>query len=216
MNFYGHATPDEKQHVQELEARVNAETSPLDQILELALNYIEPCHREDQAVSLLQEILKREPEHSAAKIWISYCCRWALMSPEWQHYAQGLLQEVVAREPNPELIAGAYYMMAQLESELAFPKWNAPEVVARQIELLQASIKHAPHWFYNHFMLAWLLKDSGRLAEAIEEMQTGIDNIIEPDPHWDAPTLYFEAYITWRLAKPDSFQRDLDKIKAEL
>ncbi len=214
MSTYGHATPEEQQQIQALEVRVDAATSPLDEVLELALLYIEPCHRAESVASLLQAILQREPNHSLAKIWMAYCCRWTLIAPEWQRYAQGLLEEVVVSEPDPELVAGAYLMLAQLSRELAFPKWNEPEPLTRYIELLYASIQRAPDWCDNHMTLAWIFKESGRLSEAIEHLQQAIDNITGRDPSWDTPTQYFEAYITGRSSDAEYLRRKLDEMKA--
>lgn len=215
MDFYGHATPEEQQHIQEMENRLDTATSPLDEVLELALLYIEPCHRGETAVSLLQAILKRHSSHSLAKLWLAYCCRWVLMSPEWQRYAQGLLQEVVAGESDPQLVGGAYLLLAQLARELAFPKWNEPEALSHQIELLEASIEHAPQWCNNHVALAWILKDAGRLREAAEHLQAGISNITGRDLSWNLLRLYFEAEITGRAAGADFLRRKLDEINAE-
>ncbi len=216
MSTYGHATPEEQQHIQELEARIDAATSPLGEILELALLYIEPCHRGESVVELLQAILQRDPNNSVAKIWIGYCCLWALISPEWQRYAQGLLQEALASEPDPELVAGAYLLLAQLSRKLAFPKWNEPEALSREIELLRVSIDRAPHWVNNHRTLAWAYKQRGDVAESIEHLQRGIENMLPRDPELDPLTLYFESYITGRIAQTRFLHEQLQVLQAQV
>jgi hypothetical protein len=52
----GHETPEEKKYIKELERRINPENSSLEELLELSILYIEPSHREDEAITLLKRL----------------------------------------------------------------------------------------------------------------------------------------------------------------
>ena len=69
----GHATPRERERAAALEAKLQAQSASLDEQLELALLYLEPGHDGFRAAELLERILKTEPEHDLARLWLAHC-----------------------------------------------------------------------------------------------------------------------------------------------
>jgi|SRR5579864_4004196 hypothetical protein len=91
----GHATKEEEARVRDLESRVDLETSPLSQLLELGLMYQEPCHEEDRAILCLEAILARDPDCSLARIWLAYILLHYRMDNASLRRARQLLRPIV-------------------------------------------------------------------------------------------------------------------------
>lgn len=143
---YAHATPEEIEIIRDLEARTDAATSPLDQVVQLAQIYIEPAHRTERAVSLLETVLSRDPEHPAASYWWADCAIRFLMDEDSLQRATRLL-EYALRSETPYAGAG-YMLLAEALHDLETLS------LPREIELYEESVLREPGWVNNRRYLA--------------------------------------------------------------
>lgn len=204
----GHETPDEKKYIEELEGKVNLKRSPIKELLELSILYIEPSHREDEAISLLKAVLKRDPTNEMAKVLLSYCYIHYLMDKDSLIYAEMLLKEVIESKINN--IGDAYNLLPCVLDELGKISLN------EKIDYFELSVKFNPNWVNNHYNLAFTYRQAGRLVEAIKELQIAIKNLVSPEPSWSLADEYYESFITGRNGGDSLLKSDLEKIKREL
>lgn len=55
----GHATSQELEFIQQLEAKLDIAFSPVEELIKLAQLYIEPLHEEDRTINILHAVLAR-------------------------------------------------------------------------------------------------------------------------------------------------------------
>jgi tetratricopeptide (TPR) repeat protein len=204
----GHETPEEKKYIKELERRINPENSSLEELLELSILYIEPSHREDEAITLLKTVLKRDPENEKAKILYSYCCLHYLMDKDSLIYAEKLLNEVIDGNGNNK--GAAYNLLPGVLLDIG--RVSKKE----KINYFALSVKCEPKWVNNHFSLAFTYRQAGRLEEAIEELKIALENLVSPDPSWSLADEYYESFITGRNGGDSLIKSYLEKSKSEL
>jgi thioredoxin-like negative regulator of GroEL len=185
---YGHASPEEERLIKHLENTVDFTNSPLQDLLELGLRYIEPCHREQDAIKVFRAILKRDPTHSTAKSWLAYCYIEFLMDRVSLQRAEELLMSII--ESGERSAGHAYMLLAEaLEGDPSIP---------RKLQLLERSIELEPKWVYNRMMLASVYKKVGRVKEAIAQLSTALQNVRLELAESDVASRYFEEFITGR------------------
>jgi len=188
----GHATEEEEASVRDLESRINLETSPLSELLELGLMYQEPCHEEDRAILCLEAILARDPKCSLARIWLAYILLHYRMDDASLRRARQLLQPVVATASRYR--AAALKLTVDIGDDLG----DLPP--AEAIDLLYASVVAAPDWVLNREILASHLARTGNTAAAIEQLSAALANIKPADPDWAFQRQQYEIFITGRIA----------------
>ena len=188
----GHATAEEQARVRELESRLDPKTSPLSSLLELALLYRCPCHEEDRSIRLLEGILDRDGDFSAARIWLGYLHLHYSLDPASIKKARQLLESV----PDGDRIhrAASLQLLAAVGEDLN--DLSTSEI----IRLLEASVELAPHWVNNRDLLAAYLARTGDTAAAEAQLRAALDNVIAADPAWSPAEREFEISITGRTA----------------
>lgn len=206
----GHANAEELRLVERLESAVDLATSPIEDVLELGQLYIEPCHREADAIRLFEGVLKRDPHHIWAKFWLAYCCLHYLMDREALRRARTLLESVMTRDPQH---AGAACMLLAevLEEE------QGSASLHRQIRLLEASVGCEPGWVYNRQALSRAYRQAGRLVDAVAQIRAALSNVMVADPSWTVTTRNFEESITGRIGHrvAERLASDLKEIEHE-
>jgi thioredoxin-like negative regulator of GroEL len=206
----GHATSEELKVVQQLEAAIDLTNSPIEDLLQLGQLYIEPCHREADAISLFDAVLQRDPAETRAKFWLAYCYLHYLMDPDAIRRAAVLLESIIQTDPHH---AGAAYMLLAevLEEESHL-------TVDRKIQLLEASVSLEPDWVYNRENLAQAYHEAGRFSDALEQIHKALANVTTTDPQWSITTRNFEESITGRIGYRviERLTADLEKIRLDM
>lgn len=200
----GHATPEEEKRIDELKRRVDPEASSIEDVLALALSYIEPIHEEDQALCLLEVILRRDPRNSLAKIWIAHCYIHYLMNRKVLERAKVLMESVI--KDDPKYAAAAYILLTSILRDL---DGITPE---HEISLWEAAIDCEPDWPNSHYGLAWAYLKLGRRADAIKEMERAMANNKGPYSGDDIIEEMFETSITGRYADPEFLKREFKRL----
>lgn len=72
--------------------------------------YIDPAHREAEAISLLEEILEMDPSNGRAQLWLAYCCIHYLMDEPALRRAIALTEKL---EEDSELGGAAAMLRAE-------------------------------------------------------------------------------------------------------
>jgi tetratricopeptide (TPR) repeat protein len=206
----GHATDEDMKIVRQLESKLDLGSSPLDDLLELGQLYIEPCHREGEAMRIFEAVLARDPNNADAKFWLAYCCLHYLMDPAALRRAAILLESLI--QTSPKLAGAAYMLLAEVLDE------EGNLTVDRKIELLEKSVALEPGWVHNRESLAWAYMEAGRFADALEQINRALTNVVTPTPDWKITIRNFEESITGRTGHLilERLSRDLEKIKAAM
>ena len=206
----GHAGNEEIEVVRRLESRMELGSSSINDLLELAQLYIEPVHREAEAIAILEAVLKRDPDNSFAKFWLAYCCLHYLMDPAAIRKAKELLESVIQADPQH---AGAAYMLL---AEVLEEEGNLP--VDQKIEMLEKSVALEPDWVFNRQSLAWAYRQTGKFSKALEQIEKALSNVTQPDPSWSITRRNFEESITGRIGHraAERLTSDLQKLKLNL
>ena len=203
----GHAESAERALIQELEAALDLDQSPIDDLLALGQLLIEPGHREAEAIPLFEAILARQPNDHRARYWIAYCLVHYLMDRAARQRAIALLKEITeagaGERPEPAYAAAAYMLLAEAGAE------SLP--VDERIRLLEASVAHEPGWVYNRQSLAWVYREAQRYEEALRELGRARDNVATVDPGWSAVRRNFEESITGRIG-----HRAVERINSDI
>jgi tetratricopeptide (TPR) repeat protein len=164
-----HADSDQASAVYALEATIDPERSPVEDLVRLGLLYIEPCHREDDAIILLEAALKRVPGHACAKIWLAYCCIHHLLDEAALARARRLMESVL--EAGSDERGAAYLLLAEAGRDLG----DLP--LTEEVALLEASVQQEPGWVSNRESLAWVYAQTGRRADALAQLRAALRNI---------------------------------------
>jgi hypothetical protein len=151
-----------------------------------------PCHEEDKSIRLLEGILDRDGDFSAARIWLGYLHLHYSLDPASIKKARQLLESV----PDGDRIhrAASLQLLAAVGEDLK--DLSTSEI----IRLLEASVALAPHWVNNRDLLADYLARIGDTAAAEAQLRAALDNVIAADPGWSPAEREFEISITGRTA----------------
>ena len=206
----GHANEEEIQVVQQLESSIDFDTSPINDLLELGQLYIEPCHREGEAIAIFEAVLRRDPRNAHAKFWLAYCCLHYLMDPDSLRRAADLLESVIQEDPQH---AGAAYMLL---AEVLDEAGNLP--LNRKLQLLEASVHREPGWVFNRQSLAWAYTEAGRYSDALAQLRIALANVTKADPSWSISTRNFEESITGRIGHRviERLTSDMERVQAAM
>jgi hypothetical protein len=188
----GHTTESDRVLLAELEQRLLEKVATSEDILILALLYIEPAHDEKRAAVLLGSLLRTPPYHNVAAIWLAYLALHAFMDDDSLRRSVELLQEVVTA-PDNEYRAAAHLLLAEIAQELG-------KDIDLRVDHIRASVAEAPRWVSNHHLLAELLSVQGSSGEAVAELRIAVENVISVDPAWSSPKREFERSISARTA----------------
>lgn len=203
--MYGHASEEEIEYIREVERQVAKERNP-ETLLELGVLYIEPAHREAEAVELFESVLRMDPSNSRAQLWLAYCCIHYLMD-------QAALQRAVALterlEDDWELRAAAALLRAEaLEDAGELSK-------SEKVRLLEMSVSRSPDWVSNRERLAWVYAELGRFEEALDHVRRALSNLEAFEPSRNSTEArIFEELVTGR-GQPQ-LQEELTKHAYEL
>lgn len=184
----GHAAPEELREIETREAELDPATSPVADLLELGLLYLEPAHREEDAIRLFESILARDPDHGPARLWLAYSLLHYAMDQPSLARAQDLL--------TPLLDAGTYGGAAHML--LAEVRDEQGADVGERIRLLEASVAQEPDWVSNRHDLAWAYSAAGRHDAAAEQLEQALEAIRAEDPSWTAAERSYDQSITGR------------------
>jgi tetratricopeptide (TPR) repeat protein len=186
----GHATPEQLSEIQARAALVNPATSPADEVIDLAVLFLEPAHREDAAISLLEALLGREPENAAARVWLAYALLHFRMDQAALDRATQLLIPLL---DHPIYAGAAHLLLAEVRDEQG-------RDLAERIGLLERSVALAPDWVSNRQDLAWAYSEAGRQEDAAAQLNQAITAVRAVDPSWGIQQREFEESITGRTA----------------
>lgn len=189
MTSSGHGTAAEAARVAELEAKLQDLSIDTDEQLELALLHLEPVHDGFRAVDLLQLILKSEPRHELARLWLAYSNVYELMDEGALQEAVGLADQVLESEASAAVKAAALLLKAA-----AFRGLGSQDPVVE----LQKSIELAPHWVANRQLLAKVFEERGDRAAAGEQLGKAIESAGTHREPMSLPDRFFEMLITAR------------------
>lgn len=165
--MYGHAGEEEIEYIRDVERRTATEPSP-ETMLELGVLYIEPAHREAEAIELFESVLKMDPSNSRAQLWLAYCCIHYLMDKIALQRAIAITQRL---EGDRELGGAAAMLWAEALED-------AGELVkSEKVRLLEMSVRRSPDWVNNRERLAWAYEESGRFEEALEHVRKALANL---------------------------------------
>ena len=198
---YGHASEDEIKYIRDVERRV-AKEPDIETLLELGVLYIEPAHREAEAVELFEAILESDPSNGRAQFWLAFCCIHYLMDEPALHRAIALTQRL---DNDPELGGAAAMLRAEASQDAG--KITKPE----KVRLLETSVGRSPNWVSNRERLAWAYEQVGKFREALEHVRTALSNLekFELSKKISVESRIFEELITGR-GQPD-LQEELNK-----
>ena len=207
----GHANAEGLKLIERLEAVVDLKESPLEDLLELGQLYIEPCHREAEAISLFETVLSRDHNNACAKFWLAYCCLHYLMDQDALRRATTLLESVI-ESGDTQYTAAAYMLLAEVLEEKGSLSTD------KQIQLLEASVSSEPNWVYNRQSLAWAYMEAGRHSDALEHINQALANVKTPEPEWSFTKRNFEESITGRIGHrvTERLESTLEKVQEKI
>jgi tetratricopeptide (TPR) repeat protein len=201
----GHASARQREQIAYLEASIDLDKGPVDQLVKLAILYIEPMHQEDKAIELFKAILARYPEHGEAVYWLSYCYLHYLMDDAALREAKRLLYDHIHSH---KASSGAHYaLLAEVINELN-GAWRQPDTgtgdpadwLAEVTFLLEESVRLEPNWVSNRVSLSWAYERLDRINEAIEQLGLAKQNIVAVDESWDSNTYFIEESVSGRVS----------------
>jgi tetratricopeptide (TPR) repeat protein len=206
----GHASDEELDRVSRLEATLDPATSPVDDLLELGLLYLEPLHREDDAIAILEAILGQEPDYAPAKLWLAHTLLHHVMDDAALARSRELLESML--ESGGDLSAAARMLLAEVLEEQGATR------LQDRIALLEESVAQEPRWVYNRQSLAWAYDEAGRQRDAFDQIDDAVRNATGVHPEASVALRAFEESITGRgghRAK-ERLLEDRDRIEREL
>lgn len=187
----GHETAEQRREIEQRAATVDVRTSPVDEIVELALLLLEPAHREDDAIDLLEAAVGREPLHPTAGLWLAYALLHVRMDAPSLVRAGEVIAPLLAV---PASSGGAHLLLAEIGEEQG-------RGVDERIGLLEASVAREPDWVANRQDLAWAYSEAGRHDDAAAQLQHALTCVLPVDPAWGVARRSYEESITGRTAQ---------------
>lgn len=188
----GHATKKQDALVRELEASLDPSTSPVEQLLDLAVLYLCPHHEGVKAAALLEKILRREPDNGDARIWFAYAAAHELMDSNSLRRAYNLLTDELRSRGDR---AGAAALLAAYVGKEAGIIDDKEEK-----RLLELSVQLEPRWVYNRQILAHRYASNGEVSKALGQLESAEENILDSTQHVSHREREFEVEITGRGA----------------
>jgi tetratricopeptide (TPR) repeat protein len=185
-----HITSEDSAMIDRLES-VDPEAGPIEELLRLGQLYLEPAHRESDAVRLFESLLVRDPSNAWAKFWLAYCLIKYVMDAD----AVGRGRDVLGSAIDATDDAAAAASLALLAESLG----DDEDSLGDRIRLLERSVRRRPDWVHNRQSLGWEYERAGRLAEALDQLLRARRNIVQPDPRWDSVTRNFEESVSGRI-----------------
>ncbi len=182
----------------DLEKRLDPATSPLSDLIDLAVLYIYPFHKEDRAIEILERVLARDPGNPWGTYWLAYCHFRQYGDLESERKAKQIVESWISSHPcdaeNAAECAAMYQLLMEIRDDLIPQELSDTERIA----LLEKSVRYAPKWSRNRLMLARAYMEVGRLAEAVRQVEAAKENMIEPDPAWGPHKENFEIIVAGR------------------
>lgn len=169
--MHGQLSEEQLSFIRKLEARIDSDSSPTEDVLRLARLYIEPLHQEDKAAELLREILQREPNNNWARYWLAHCCVYYFMDPDSLGLARQLLEACIRNDPTKS--AAMHSLLASVLRDLGEP------ITQQYLRLLEESARLEPKWVLNRICLAQAYETLGRFKEATQQLELAADNLVE-------------------------------------
>jgi tetratricopeptide (TPR) repeat protein len=200
----GHASAKDIEEMAYLEAALDWDIGPIDQLVKLGVLYIEPFHQEDRAIKLFKTILRRDLENANAAYWLSYCYLHYVMDDAALLDAKELLYRHIRGKNRSN--GALYALLAEIIDDLN-GIWRQPATgasdsmdwLAEVTYLLEQSVQLEPNWVYNRFSLSWAYERRGKIKEAIEQLRQAKRHIIAVDESWDTLTYNVEESVTGRI-----------------
>ena len=186
----GHASHEQLADIEARAAAVDMATTSATDLIDLALLYLEPAHREAEAIDLLEALLRREPGNAEARIWLSYALLHFRFDEANLTHAAELLAPLL---DDPTYAAAAHLLLAEVQDEQGGD-------LTQRITLLERSVALAPDWVSNRQDLAWTYSEAGRHADAAAQLKEALTATRTADPSWTIQQREFEETITGRAA----------------
>lgn len=186
----GHATSSELQEIQRLEANLDLSLNSVDDLMQLALLYMEPAHREEEAIQLLEAVISRDPLIGEARIWLAYVLLHYKMDSVSLSRAIEVLTPLLE---DPTFDGPASMMVAEVLEEQGAD-------LGDRIQFLEMSVAKEPSWVNNRQDLAWAYSASGRSEDARRQLELALGSVRRANPAWGVHRRNFEESITGRTA----------------
>jgi hypothetical protein len=206
VNTFGHADSSALLAAERLERALRADVD-LQSLLDLAQLWIEPMHREEDAVALVAFVLQLFPDHPRAAVLSAYLALHYWMDDDSLRQAEGLLRRVLAQGHE---VGAAAFLLDEILRRLG------PDIADANIDLLRQSVAAEPSWSINHVRLARALAARGDTRGAIAELNTAIDNRIESHTPLGPLLNSYHEVFTGQLNLPDSWIEQRDRLAAGL
>lgn len=204
----GHATPQERAIIDQLAATISVNESPLPDLVRLARLYVEPDHREEEAMAFLERVLERDPDYAEAKFWLAYCFRQFMPTRELMARAKSLLLDLTE---SPTVFAAAAW--SSLPSLLADEGDVSP---GERIRCYSRSVELQPAWVENHIRLANALLEIGEADNARRHAERALRNRLDAAQRFEAEVdNMFEDRITGRAWPIEEIEEETRKIMGE-
>lgn len=186
----GHDEGTARAAVARLTAKVERAAASTDEAVELALLLLEPCHRELEAVTVLQDAHGRDPNDPEATLWLAHTLHHEVMTQEAVQRAADLLRPLTTgRRP---WAGAAMLLLAEVLDELPNPS------AAERQRMLALSVAAEPDWVNNHESLAWILLDADHVEEACQELRAARANVLDTPSGFMLRQARFEQLVTGR------------------
>lgn len=205
----GHASPKELEVVERLEKMASAGSISVEEIVELATLYLEPCHRSDNAIELLERLLQRDSDNPCAIVWLAYCYLYYRMDRQSLLRGRDLLRRASASRSS---WLGAFCLvLADTLDALG------DSSLEERTRLLEDSVSAAPGWVYNRHRLARAYIAAGRRQEAAEQIRIAVGNVLSDDLTWGSAQRMFETCVSGRIADGvrEELQAELEDIEMQ-
>jgi hypothetical protein len=201
MTHGGHADFDTVRYVEQLEHLI-AERVPVESVLKLAQLSVEPLHREDIALTLVDFVRRFEPGNARACLLHAYLSIHYLIVDEALVSAEVELTDLIARGQE---VGAAAVLLDEVRRRM-----SPADRDDANIELLQLSVGAEPAWSINHLRLGRALRARGDDRGALAEMEIAIACLSGPDS--DPAIESFEDCFTGRRASRDRLVAERDRI----
>ena len=173
-----------------LAKKVHRAAASTEEAVELALLLLEPCHRELEAVTVLEDAHGRDPDDPEATFWLAHTLHHEVMTQAAVQRAADLLRPLTTgRRP---WAGAALLVLAEVLDELPNPS------VAERRRMLALSVAAEPGWVNNHESLAWLLLEADHVEEACHELTAARANVLDAPTGSTLRQARFEQLITGR------------------
>jgi len=192
MKIPGHESASERQKLSRLESLAAKGTAGSDDLLELALFYMEPFHQEEKAIETLELCLGKDPDGWTARVWLAYLYLHYGLDETSLKAAQMTLTPLTDMPGAPGAAAGM--LLSQIGRELGELD------PAGEAELLERSVALEPSWANNRYLLAHCYGLLGRVGAALAQLDAAASSVTSPQTPSSKAELEFESAITARTA----------------